>query len=120
MLATMAPTLAAINPTNPPLRRAGTSVAASNWPGSVGARLALYQPPAALEQIRGVVRHFAALLIQLAALIERLATHVGDHFAPVLRLLAQIAPRILTGLRCVEQRDGSAERRPRQKPYQSV
>jgi hypothetical protein len=86
----------------------------------VSPRLALYQAAAAFEQIRGIVRHFSAFLIQLAALVERLAAHVFERLAPVLCLLAQITPRILTRLRCVEQRDGGAERRPRKKPEQSV
>src|SRR5512143_535883 len=102
MLATMAPTLAAINASKPPLSRPGGSVA----------RLALYQPPAALEQVRGFIGHLAAFFIQIAAFVERLAAHVADRFASLPRFLADVTACVLTGLGCIEQCDGRTERRP--------
>jgi hypothetical protein len=82
--------------------------------------LALYQPLAALEQIRGVVRHFAALFEKIAALVESIAAHVAHRFAPLPGLLVEISPGILARLRSVQQCHRCAHRRTRQKPYEAV
>src|SRR3954470_15526114 len=104
MLATIAPTLAAIKT----IRRPGRPRESSSRLATAGTMLSLYQPPSAFEQIRGVVRHFAAFFKQIAALVDCIAAHIGEGFFTVLRLLADITPRIAAGLRSVEQCDRSA------------
>src|SRR5579862_6101792 len=98
MLATIAPTLAAISA----IRRPGRPGGSGSRLAPAGTMLALYQPPPAFEKIRGVVRHFAAFFEQLAAFIDCFATHIGEGFFPMLSLLADKTPRVPAGLRSVK------------------
>src|SRR5579872_4904140 len=98
MLATMAPTLAAISPIKPVGRPGGSGSRLA----PAGTMLSLYQPAPAFEQVRGVIRHFAAFFEQLAAFVDGLAAHIGEGFFPMLGLLADKTPRVPAGLRSVE------------------
>src|SRR6185295_17631349 len=81
-------------------------------------RLSFDQATAALKQVRGIVGHLAALLIELAPFVERIAADVGDRGPALLCFLIQVAPRVLARLWCVKQGDGCAQCCSREKPYE--
>ena len=81
-------------------------------------RLSFDEAAAALEQVGGIVGQFAALLVKLAAFVERIAAHVGNRCPALLRFLVQVAPSILARLQCIQQYDSCAQRRSREKPYE--
>src|SRR5271163_3805754 len=79
---------------------------------------AFHQTAAALEQLRGIVGHAPAFLVEVATLIHQVAGTVSECFAPFPRLLLDDSASISARLRCVEQSDARSDCRPRYKPQQ--
>src|SRR5579883_663468 len=77
---------------------------------------ALYNPAAALEQLRGIVGNATALLIQVAAFVKQIPACIRNRRAGTASVPADIPARVLAGLRGVQQSDRRANCRAGDEP----